>query len=260
MKKIFLAFRATVLLSAKEKSCFGFFNQMAQYLLKAATLGALIMIWNSLFSAGVDTGGMTLHQFCVYTVMSTVLAPLTDIHTPASGWLHEGTLLRLYLRPTGVFTQLAAYTLGGALQPLLFLSVPVIAVSLLLGMDLRPASACFFLSLPLTVLQGFAVDLLFACLLIRLGGLEWVVHDLRGAMTALLSGSLIPFAALPGKLGPILQFSPLGTLAGAPLALYTCMAQPGSILPAQIFWNLLLWPLAARCLAASRERMVCYGG
>lgn len=260
MIKCLRAFRATVLLSAKEKSYFGFFNQLAQYLLKAATLGALIMIWNSLFSAGVDTGGMTLDQFCVYTVMSTVLAPLMDIRTPASGWLHEGTLLRLYLRPTHMFSQLAAYTLGGALQPLLFLSVPVMAVSLLLGMDLRPASAWFFLSLPLTVLQGFAVDLLFACLLIRLDGLEWVVHDLRGAMTALLSGSLIPFAALPGKLGQFLQLSPLGTLAGAPLALYTGMAQPVRILPAQFIWNLILWPLAAKCLAASRERMVCYGG
>jgi len=32
------------------------------------------------------------------------------------------------------------------------------------------------------------------------------------------------------------------------------------LVPAQILWNLMLWPLAAYCFAASRERMVSYGG
>ena len=104
------------------------------------------------------------------------------------------------------------------------------------------------------------MDYLFACLVIRLKNLEWIVHDMRQSLTALFSGSVIPFAALPWGLGRILALTPLGSLAGGPLSIYAGLADPGTILAAQLFWNILLWPLALRCFAASRERMVSYGG
>ncbi|MDD5898670.1 MAG: hypothetical protein PUE14_09330, partial [Clostridia bacterium] len=163
-------------------------------------------------------------------------------------------------RPAGVLTQLAAHTIGAWMMRLLCLSVPVLVIALLCGVDLRPRSRWFFVSLPLAVSQGFAVDFLFACLLIRMRNLEWCVHSLREALTALLTGSLIPFAALPWGLGQLLQLLPLGTLAGAPLALYTGLGQPKLLVPAQLVWNMVLWPLAVYGFAASRERMVSYGG
>lgn len=251
---------ATMKLCLKEKSYFGFFNQLAQYLLQAGALGALLMIWRSLFLQGADTGGMTLNQLYVYTILSTMLAPLLNIYTPASGWLHDGTMLGMYQRPAGVFSQLAAHTIGGWAMRLGCLSLPVLIIALLCGVDMRPVSGWFLLSLPLAVLQGFAVDFLFACLLIRLRNLEWCVHCLREALTALLTGSLIPFAALPFDIGTALQLSPFGTLAGAPLGVYTGLSDPAVVIPAQIIWNLLLWPLAIYGFSASRERMVSYGG
>ena len=150
------------------------------------------MIWRSLFLQGVDLEGMQLSQFYTYTVLSTMLAPLLNIYTPASSWLHDGTMLGLYQRPAGVFSQLAAHTIGGWGMRLLCLSLPVLVISLACGLDLRPASLWFFPSLVLSVLQGFAVDFLFACLLIRMRNLEWTVHCLREALTALFTGSLIP--------------------------------------------------------------------
>lgn len=247
-------------LCLKEKSYFGFFNLLAQYLLQASALAALLMIWRSLAMQGADLEGMTLQQLYAYTVLSTALAPLLNVYTPASGWLHDGTMLSLYQRPAGVFTQLAAHTIGGWAMRLCCLSLPVVAIATLCGIDLRPRSLWFFLSLPLSVLEGFAVDYLFACLLIRLRNLEWCVHCLREALTALLTGSLIPFAALPWHLGDLLAFSPFGTLAGAPLSIYTGLGQPMPLIVAQIGWNLILWPLALYCFDASKERMVSYGG
>lgn len=260
MKQAVHAGLATAKLCLKEQSYFGFANLLAQYLLQAGGLAALLMIWRSLFLQGVDLEGMHLEQFYTYTVLSAMLAPMLNIHTPASGWLHDGTMLGLYQRPAGVFAQLAAHTVGGWGMRLLCLSLPVLVISLLYGLNMRPASLWFFPSLFLSVLQGFAVDFLFACLLIRLRNLEWCVHCLREALTALFTGSLIPFAVLPWGIGAFLQLSPFGTLAGAPLAIYTGLSEPGTLLAAQILWNLLLWPLAICCFAASRERMVSYGG
>ena len=260
MRQTIKASFATMKLCLKEQTYFGFVYLVGQYVLQTAVLGALLMIWRSLFMQGVDLEGMTLRQFYVYTILSTALAPMLNVRTPASSWLHDGTMLGLYQRPAGVFMQLAAHTIGGWAMRLLCLSVPLILIALLCGVDMTPVSPWFFLSLPLTVLQGFAVDFLFASLLIRLRNLEWCVHCLREALTTLLTGSLIPFAALPWGIGHFLALSPFGTLAGAPLSIYTGLGDPTFLLPAQLIWNLILWPLAIYCFAASRERMVSYGG
>ena len=258
--KHFMAWRATARMCLKEKSYFGLANIIAQYLLRAAGLGALLMIWRSLFMQGADMQGLSLNQVYVYTILSTVLAPLLDVRTPASGWLHDGSVLKLYLRPRSLFAQLAAHTVGGWVLPLAILSFPVMGIALLCGVDLRPASLWFLPSLVLTVSLGFAVDYLFACLLIRLKNLEWCVHSLREGLSALLTGGLIPFAALPWGLGRWLELSPLGTLAGAPLALMAGIGEPARLIAAQLFWNLTLWPLALWAFRASRERMVSDGG
>ena len=260
MKQTIRAGFATMKLCLKEQTYFGFVYLLGQYVLQAAVLGALLMIWRSLFLQGVDMEGMTLNQFYVYTILSTALAPMLNVRTPASGWLHDGTMLGLYQRPACVFVQLAAHTIGGWVMRLLCLSVPVLGIALLSGVNLQPASHWFIVSLLLAVIQGFAVDYLFACLLIRMHNLEWCVHCLREALTALFTGSLIPFAVLPWGIGSWLQLSPVGTLAGAPLAIYTGLGDPWTLLPAQILWNIVLWPLAIYCFAASRERMVSYGG
>ena len=260
MLKKFSGLLATARMCLLEKSYFGLANVVAEYLLRAAGLAALLMIWRSLFLQGVDTEGLTLNQLYVYTILATVLAPLLDVRTPASGWLHEGTILGLYLRPSGIFAQLAAHTAGSWVLPLLLLSLPVTVIALLAGVDIRPASLLFLPSLALTVSAGFAVDYLFTCLLIRLRNLEWPVRYLRDSLSALLTGQVIPFAALPWGLGKILSMTPFGALASAPLSIYAGLAEPGPILLAQVIWNLILWPLAFRCFAASRERMVSYGG
>ena len=260
MKQSFRAGLATAKLCVKEQSYFGFANLFAQYLLQVGSLAALLMIWRSLFLQGVDLEGMRLTQFYTYTVLSTILAPLLNLRTPASSWLHDGTMLGLYQRPAGIFAQLAAHTIGSWGMRLLCVPLPVLVISLACGLDLCPVSLWFFPSLVLSVLQGFAVDFLFACLLIRMKNLEWTVHCLREALTALFTGSLIPFAILPWGIGEILQLSPFGTLAGAPLAIFTGLSEPGLLIITQIIWNVILWPLAIYCFKASGERMVSYGG
>jgi ABC-type uncharacterized transport system permease subunit len=244
----------------KEKGYFGFGELAGQYLIRAASLLAMLAVWRALFAQGLTQDGLSLSQMLTYTVLGGALGPMLNVRTPASSWLHDGTMLSLYLRPAGIFGQLAAHTVGGWLAPLLCFGAPVALAAALLGVRLTPASNWWIPSLALCVLQGFAVDFLFAALLMRLKNLEWVVHSLREALNALLTGALIPFAALPWGLGKALAMTPLGTLAGAPLSLFAGLEDPARILAAQLFWTAALWPLAYLAFTRSRERLVSYGG
>ncbi len=251
---------ATSKMCLVEKSYFGFAELAGQYLMRAAAMGALLMIWRSLSLQGADMEGLTLGQLYVYTVLSTVLAPMLDVRTPASDWLHDGTMLSMYQRPSSVFGQLIAHTVGGWATQLALLSAPAFIVAILCGVDMTPRSLWFLPSLALAVSEGFAMDFLFTCLMIRLRSLAWPVHSLRESLTALFTGALIPFSALPWGIGRFLALTPFGTLAGAPLSLYAGLGDARSILAAQILWNILLWPLAVWGFSKSRERMVSYGG
>lgn len=251
---------ATARMLMKEQGYFGLSELLHIYLMRAVTLLTLLMVWNALFSQGADMDGLTLRQMMTYTLLSTVLQPMLNIRTPASSWLHDGTMLGLYQRPASIFGQLIAHTVGGWGMQLLLFSLPVVLIAALLGMQVLPQSPWFFLSLPLAIAQGFAVDFLFTCLLIRLRGLEWTIYSIREALNVMLTGALIPFAALPWNLGAWLSLSPLGTLTGAPLALCVGLDSAARLIPAQVFWNITLWPLALWLFSRSRERMVSYGG
>ena len=253
-------FLATARLCVRSKNDFGLLWTLGEYLLKLVTLFAQWMVWCAILPEGAEVDGLTRASMLVYITVSSALSPLLDVRTPASSWLHDGTMLSLFMRPSSVYVQLIAHTIGGWLIPLALYGLPLLVFTGLLGYPPIPASPWFFPSLLLCVAQGFAVDFLFACLMIRMNNLEWQMMSIRGALTSLLTGGLIPFAALPWGLGQWLELSPFGTLAGAPLALLTGIGDPARLIPAQLFWNLVLWPLAIWAFGASRERMVSYGG
>ena len=251
---------STISLTARARDYFGFAGVIGKYLLKLLRVVIMMILWKDLFTRGADTGGMTVEQVLSYTLMGAILEPLLDVRTPVSDWLHSGSILSNYIRPMGVFTQLTLDTIGSWAQPLIVFSLPALIVGIILGIPVRPATMWAFASLLLAVSEGFAVDYLFACVLIRMKNLSWTVHSLRNALTMLLTGSVIPFSLLPWGLGSILQYMPLGTLAGSVLSIYTGIADVRMILIVQVFWNITLWPLALYCFGRSRERIMSYGG
>jgi len=215
------------------------------YMLRIVYVIPLLLLWRSLMAGGVEVG-MSLSQMLTYTFLGTILSDVLVVRTPASNWLYEGLIISLYQRPMGIFSHLMAQTVGNWIPDLLFFATPMALAAPLFGVTLNMgASSLWFVpSLLLCVSLGFAVDFIFACLTIRMRNASWLVYSIRGAVIALLSGSVIPFAILPFGLGRVFQFLPLGSLAGAPLSIYTGLANAGPILMAQIFWNLTLWPVA----------------
>ena len=250
----------TAKMKVVETSTFGAVNLIGNYVLRAAGALAMLLIWNTLAQSGGDLNGMSLGQLVTYTLLTAILHPMLDVRTPISSWLHEGVLLSLYQRPMGVLGQLTAMTLGGWVMHLLCVSLPLLILLPLVGGFLLPASPWFFPSIILAVIQGFCVDFLFGCLIVRVANMSWQIECLRTALTGLLTGAVIPFALLPWGVGEYLALSPLGTLAGASLSLFVGTGNAAQLLPAQLLWTALLLPLSLYCFRKSTERMMSYGG
>ena len=230
------------------------------YLLKILFLLPMVFLWRSFAAAGADLGGFSLDGLLTYTCLSVMLSQILNPSTEIVTWNYDGKLVDFFRRPRTVFGQLIARALGDWLPGLLLFSLPMAGALPILGVRLIPASAWFFPSLALTASLGFALDFLYTCAVIRAKNAVWMAQRIRAAVISLLSGAVIPFALLPRGLGAALAALPFGSLAGAPLALFVGSAAPGDVLPAQIFWNIVLWPLAFYSWEKSREVFVSYGG
>lgn len=229
------------------------------YLLKIVYLIPILLLWRTLIHNGVDAG-MSLSQMLAYTYLGAILSEILVVRSPASNWFYDGLFVSLYQRPMSVLSHLISQTVGGWIPQLLLFTLPMIVIAPLFGVPLTIYSLWFIPSLFLCVTLGFAVDILFVCLTIRMKNANWLVYVIRAAITSLLSGSVIPFAILPWGIGVVFQYLPLGSLAGAPLSIYTGLAAPELIIIAQLFWNMALWPIALLTFKKSQERMVSYGG
>lgn len=249
----------TARLAALEKTNGGIFYLLPDVAIKLFTLIPLIFLWRSVLLSGAQVD-MSLEQMLSYTFVGGLLADLLVVKTPASGWLSEGVLLKLYGRPISVLGQLAALTAGGWMPMLLLFSLPTALLAPLLGVRLLPASPYFFISLLLCISLGFAVDVLFACLSIKLRNMSWLVSRIRMAIVSLLSGTVIPIRLLPFGLAEAMQYQPFASLGGAPLSVLVGVGDARQILLLQMIWNAALWPIALFVFRKSQERMVSYGG
>lgn len=259
------AWRSTLSVCARQVFDGSLISLSGEYLIRFLHMFLMILIWKSVAGQGVDMGGMTLKQLLTYTLMASVLRQQLDIITPATAALWEGSIINRYTRPMPVIVSLMLETIGKWWIPVFLLySLPVLAFSPVLGISPFPANAaagvCAFVSLCMSVSLGFAIDLLFSALAIRLKNGCWAALQIRESIHTLLSGALIPFALMPWGLGRILSFLPFGSIASAPLTIYTGIGQsPWRTVGLQVFWNLLLWPLAVFVFHKSEEGMVSYG-
>lgn len=246
-------------MSYLKKTNGGVIYLLPDIILKICTLIPLVYLWRVVMSSGVDVG-MTMSQMITYTYVSALLSDMMVVQTAATGWLSEGVLMRLYGRPLSVIGQLIFQTIGGWLPMLVLFSLPMSIISPLFEVSLKPASLWFFLSLLLCISLGFAIDLLFSCLSIKLRNMSWLISRIRTAIVALFSGTVIPISFLPLGLGEVMKYQPFASLGGASLSIFVGSTQPMKILCLQAVWNIILWPVALLIFKKSQEGMVSYGG
>jgi ABC-2 type transport system permease protein len=246
-------------MSCLEKTNGGLFYLLPDIAVKICTLIPLVFLWRVVMSSGAQVG-MSMPQMLSYTYLSALLSELLVVKTAATGWLSEGVLMRLYGRPLSVLGQLISQTAGGWLPMLGLFSLPMALLSPLLGIRLKPVSLWFFPSLLLCVSLGFAIDILFACLSVKLRNSNWLIGRIRAAIVAILSGTVIPISLLPLGIGEVMRYQPFACLGGAPLSVFAGSAAPADVLTLQLIWNAVLWPAALLVFKKLRESMVSYGG
>ena len=249
----------TAYMSATEKTNGGVVYLLPGILIKVFTLIPLIFLWRVVMSSSADVS-MSLEQMLSYAYVSALLADMLVVKTAASGWLSEGVLLKLYGRPISVIGQLVSQTVGGWTPMLLMFSLPMLMIAPLFSIRLIPESAMFLLSLLLCISLGFAIDLLFACMSIKLRNMNWLIGRVRVAITTIFSGTIIPIRLLPFGLAEIMKYQPFACLGGAPLSIFVGAADVVETIMLQIGWNLVLWPVALLVWKKSQEGMVSYGG
>ena len=224
----------------------------------------LLSLWRMLLPETGEVSGMTRAAVLTYTLVAEALSGLLASRSGLDAALWRGDIANRFLRPAGIYGQFMAEMFGGSVSGLLLFALPLYCIAPLLGVDPLPAgasaAALFVGSLVLAVCIGAALDFIFAGLMVLLEQNVYAVMQIRSALTALLSGAVIPLALMPWGIGEVLGYLPFASLASAPLRIYTGTGDPALLIGLQAFWLAVLWPLAHLTWTVNRERLVSHGG
>lgn len=237
---------------------------LLEYLLRFLRVVVLLALWRVILAGKGPVSGMTLATVLTYTFISEIFAEQFAGRTQITDDLWLGSLSVRMLEPLSMAEHYAADMAGRWLIGLGLVSVPLLLCAPLLGVNPLPASPLagllFVVSLMLAIAVGLALEFFFAGLIVALQQAVWVITHMRTAITALLSGALLPLALLPWGIGSAFAWLPFAATAAAPLQIYTGTGNPALLLPMQLGWAVVLSLATSWLWRANREKMVGYGG
>ncbi len=237
----------------------GIVYMFPQIIMKIIYLVPLMFIWRIITARGVDAG-MSLIQLLSYTYVNALLSNILIVDTFINDWDSAGKCASLFPRPMSIFGQVISRTVGEWTPTLLLFSLPMALIAPVFGIQIIPQTLWIIPSLILCASLGFAFEFLFFCVTLRLKNVVWLTWVIRSAIVSFFSGTVIPFKILPFGMDKWMTYQPFGSLGGAPLSLYIGSAEPVRIIPAQIFWNVVLWTITVIWFNNSREKMVSFDG
>jgi ABC-type uncharacterized transport system permease subunit len=224
----------------------------------------LLAIWPTLIPAGSVVSGFGLESVLTYSLVAEVFAAQLDVRTPIGTSLWSGAITTRFTWPMPIVTQYAAEMVGEWALPMLLVSLPLLLLAPLLGVDPLPASGprltLFLVSLALAVAIGTAIDMACTVLIVRIDLGPWVLNAARGVVGAICSGAWVPLALLPFHLGAVFDWLPFASAASAPLRIYTGTGDPLPLLALQVAWAVVLGLAVRAAWQANRERVALYGG
>ncbi len=224
----------------------------------------LLSIWRTLVGPDEVVSGFTLPALLTYTLVAEIFSDQLAAKSELDGWLWDGSIASRLLYPMSLVGQLVSQLLGSWVFGFCAVSLPVLALAPLVGVDPSPASLVagltFVPSLALAVAIGLATDVILGAMTVAYGLTTWLVQMLRAAVFGLLSGAVLPLAILPWGLGRVFDWLPFASMASAPLRIYTGTGEPVALMAGQLGWAVVLWLVAGYLWRAHRERLVGHGG
>jgi len=236
---------------------------LADYLLRFLRVLLLLSLWRMILG-NRTAGGMAIPVVLTYTLIAEVFSEPLTCRTELDVALWNGSIATRVLRPMSLVAQFAADSCGKWAFGLCLFSLPLLLASPWLGVSPMPAGVraglLFPVSLALAVSVGLALEFLFGGWMLMLEQNPWAFGRMRGAVTLLLSGKLLPLPLLPWGLGAIFGWLPFAAVAAAPLQVYTGIGNPYRLMLLQAGWSVVLWLAAGRLWTSNRERLVAHGG
>ena len=230
-----------------------------------------ILLYKAFYEAAPDRFPMAFEALVSYIWLRQALLALLNTWTFDNELFTkvlDGSVAYELCRPTSLYGMWFTRTLALRISRVILRCVPLFIVASLVpapwGLN-APASAlalgCFVLSLGLAACVGvaFSMILYFTCFYtLSSEGIRFMMLP----VAELLSGDLIPLPFLPDWLANIFHYSPFGSMANAPLRIYSGDLSGGAMVEMlflQVFWLAALafigWTLQNRGL-----RKLCVQG
>ncbi len=237
---------------------------LVQYGFRFLRVVVLLSVWQLAFAGKGIVSGMSVGAVLTYTLIEEVFADQLTSRTNLWVSLRDGSIAVSFLQPFGLVGQFTARMVGQWLFSFALFSIPLLLVSPLLGVNPLPASLAasiaFIVSLLLAIVVGVALEFIFGAMLVYFEQTVYAMESVRAALSVLASGALIPLQLMPWELGDVLQWLPFASVASAPLRIYTGTSDALALMSLQLFWAIVLWPLAHWLWNRNRERLVSFGG
>ena len=237
-----------------------------QILVPLAVVLITVSFWQSMPEEKFPIYGMTKEQLVTYVLFVFLFKEQFNINTPITELLWEGSIVSYYARPLPLLYQFSVETVGKFwLFKALTFSLPAFCIAYYLELIKFPFYTKNILggvvSFLLTIVLGFAVDIIFSALSILLKDGSWSAHRIRVILIIVFSGQLFPLQLLPKGWKNFFLYSPFGSLANAPLSILLGLENNVVLrVGIQAFWCVLLCYLAEVIFRNCEESMVSQGG
>jgi ABC-2 type transport system permease protein len=237
---------------------------LVDYLLRFARIAIVLSLWRLLFEGQAEVAGVALAQVLTYSLIAEVFHEQLAPHAGIDEAMWNGSIATRSLRPGAIVGHFAAEMGGRWWLGLIVVSLPLLGLAPLLGVDPRPAGwqagLLFLPSLVLAIAVSLAIEFVFAGLTMMLNQNPWIMESLKNAIAAVLSGILVPLPLLPWGLGSVVAWLPFAATAASPLQVYTGVGDPSVLVLSQLAWAVALWLSARWIWERNREKVTVFGG
>lgn len=241
-------------------------NHFLSFLVVAAPLIAVLLLWNTVFAQQQELAGLTRSEVLTYFILTRWLFELTG---PAVWWeitsdIRDGTLSAHLLRPESYHTYYLASIVGSKLPYGMVGFLVIVPFAILVGQAFVLPHALvtwisFLLSIGLAILLGYQFTFLFSLTAFWLeeGRAMEILADI---LIPFAMGNVLPLSFLPPAVSLFLRILPFQYLLYFPLNVYLEQLSPSQVLSGlliQLGWigvlflaNKALWRIGLRRFTA----------